>query len=89
MGIKAAWSHPTKGRNVKYRTQKRLVTILTPLLTGVLGHYAHKITKEAPPPELRTLTDDTKEAVFHAVVSVGAVVMASAIVRSIAGRSEP
>ena len=53
-----------------------MVTILTPLLTGVLGHYAHKITKEAPPPELRTLADDTKEAVFHAVVSVGAVVIA-------------
>jgi hypothetical protein len=88
LGINAAWSHSTKGRNLKYRTQKRLVTILTPLLTGVLGHYAHKITKEAPPPELRTLTDDTKEAVFHAVVSVGAVVIASAIVRWIAGRSQ-
>ena len=66
---------------MKYRIQKRLVTILTALLTSILGHYAHKITKEAPPPELRTLADDTKEAVFHAVVSVIAVVLASAIVR--------
>ena len=73
---------------MKYRTQKRLVTVLTALLTSILGHYAHRITKEAPPPEQRTLADDTKEAGFHAVVSVIAVVIASAIVRWIAGRSQ-
>jgi hypothetical protein len=73
---------------LKHRLQKRLATVLTVLLSSVLGHYAHKITAEAPPPELRTLADDTKEAVFHAVVSVIAVVMASAIVRWIAGRSQ-
>jgi hypothetical protein len=73
---------------LKYRTQKRLVTVLTPLLTSILGHYGHKITKEAPPPEQRSLADDIKEAVFHAVVSVIAVVIASAIVRWIAGRSQ-
>jgi hypothetical protein len=87
-GIKAAWSNPTEGRSLKYRTQKRLATVLTALLTSILRHYAHKITKEAPPPELRTLADDTKETVFHAVVSVIAVVIASAIVRWIASRSQ-
>ena len=73
---------------MKYRTQKRLATVLTALLTSILRHYAHKLTKEAPPPELRTLADDTTETVFHAVVSVIAVVIASAIVRWIAGRSQ-
>jgi hypothetical protein len=88
LGIKATWSNPTEGRSLKYRTQKRLATVLTALLTSILRHYAHKITKEAPPPELRTLADDTKETVFHAVVSVIAVVIASAIVRWIASRSQ-
>jgi hypothetical protein len=77
-----------EGRSLKYRTQKRLVTVLTALLTSILRHYAHKITKEAPPPELRTLADDTKEAVSHAVASVIAVVIASAIVRWMAGGSQ-
>jgi hypothetical protein len=88
LGIKAAYSNPTEGRSLKYRTQKRLVTVLTVLLTSTLGHFAHKITKEAPPPEQRTLADDTKEAVFHALVSVIALVMASAVVRWISSRSQ-
>ena len=73
---------------MKYRTQKRLVTGLTALLTSAIGRFfANRIFNEAPPPEQRTLADDTKEAVSHAVASVLAVVMASAIVRWIAGGS--
>ena len=74
---------------MKYRTQKILVTGLTAIITGALGRlFANTFTKEAPPPEQRTLEDDTKEAVSHAVASVIAVVIASAIVRWMAGRSQ-
>ena len=74
---------------MKYSTQKWLVSGLTALITSALGRLvANTITKEAPPPEQRTLADDTKEAVVHAVVSVFAVVIASAIVRWIARRSQ-
>jgi Na+-transporting methylmalonyl-CoA/oxaloacetate decarboxylase gamma subunit len=74
---------------VKYRTQKILVTGLTAVITGALGRlFADTFTKEAPSPEQRTLADDTKEAVSHAVASVIAVVVASAIVRWIASRSQ-
>ena len=74
---------------MKYRTQKWLVSGLTVLITSALGRLvANTITKEAPPPEQRTLADDTKEAVVHAVASLIAVVIASAIVRWIAGRSQ-
>jgi len=44
------------------------------------------IAKETPPPEQRSLADDTKEAVFHGVVSVIVVVLASAIVRRAFGQ---
>jgi CheY-like chemotaxis protein len=50
--------------------------------------FVEAITKEVPPPEQRSLADDTKEAVAHAVASVIAVVVASAIVRWIAGGSQ-
>jgi hypothetical protein len=74
---------------LKYRTQKTLVTVLTALLTSALGRlFANTFTKGVPPPEQRTLADDTKEAVSHAVASVIAVVTASAIVRWIAGGSQ-
>jgi Na+-transporting methylmalonyl-CoA/oxaloacetate decarboxylase gamma subunit len=78
-----------EGRSVKSRTQKILVTGLTALITSALGRlFANTFTKEVPPPEQRTLADDTKEAVSHAVASVIAVVIASAIVRWIAGGSQ-
>jgi hypothetical protein len=78
-----------EGRSVKYRTQKILLTGLTALITSALGRtFANTFTKEVPPPEQRTLADDTKEAVSNAVVSVIAVVIASAIVRWIAGGSQ-
>ena len=79
----------TEGRSLKYRTQKTLVTVLTALITSALGRlFANTFTKGIPPPEQRTLADDTKEAVSHAVASVIAVVTASAIIRRIAGRSQ-
>ena len=66
-----------------------MVTGLTAVITGALGRlFANTFTKVSPPPEQRTLTDDTKEAVSHAVTSVIAVVIASAIVRWIAGRPQ-
>ena len=74
---------------MKYRTQKILVTGLTAVITSALGRlFASTFTKEVPPPEHRTLADDTKEAVSHAVASVLAVVMASAIVRWVAGGTQ-
>ena len=74
---------------MKYRTQKILVTGLTALITSALGRlFANTFTKVAPPPEQRTRADDTKEAVSHAVASVIAVVIASAIIRWIAGGSQ-
>jgi hypothetical protein len=69
------------------KTQKWLVNGLTGIITSALGRsVADAIAKETPPPEQRTLADDSKEAVFHAVVSVIAVVLASAIVRWASGR---
>jgi hypothetical protein len=66
-----------------------LVTGLTALITSALGRlFATRFTNEAPPPEQRTLGDDTKEALSHAVASVIAVVVASAIVRRVAGGSQ-
>ena len=72
------------------RTQKwLLVTALAALITSALGRLlADTITKEAPPPEQRSLADDITEAVVPAVVSVFAVVTASAIVRWISDRSQ-
>jgi hypothetical protein len=78
-----------EGRSVKHRTQRILVTGLTALITGALGRlFANRFAKEAPPPQQRTLADDTKEALSHAVASVIAVVVASAIVRRLAGGSQ-
>jgi hypothetical protein len=78
---------PTKGRSVKPKTQKWLVTGLTGIITSGLGRMlANAIAKETPPPEQRSLADDTKEAVFHGVVAVIAVVLASVIVRWAFGR---
>ena len=69
------------------RAQKLLVTALAALLTSVLGRLlADALARETPPPDQRTLRDDTEEAMFHAVVSVIAVVLASAIVRQVFGR---
>jgi hypothetical protein len=69
------------------KTQKWLVTGLAALLTSVLGRLlADALAKETPPPDQRSLRDDTKEAVFHAVVSVIAVILASVIVRQVFGR---
>ena len=69
------------------KIQKWLVTALAALLTSVLGRLlADALAKETPPPDQRSLGDDTKEAVFHAVVSVIAVVLASAIIRQVFGR---
>jgi hypothetical protein len=69
------------------KTQKWLVNGLTGIITSALGRsVADAIAKETPPPEQRTLADDSKEVVFHAVVSVIAVVLASAIVRWASGR---
>ena len=60
---------------------------LAALLTSVLGRLlAYALARETPPPDQGTLRDDTEEAVFHAVVSVIAVVLASAIVRQVFGR---
>ena len=68
-------------------TQKWLVTGLAGLITSALGRLlADALARETPPPEQRSLADDTKEAVFHGVVSVIAVVLASAIVRRVFGR---
>ena len=66
-----------------------MVTGLTAVITGALGRlFANTFTKVAPPPEQRPLTDDTEEAVSYAVASVIAVVIASVLVRWIAGRSQ-
>jgi hypothetical protein len=74
---------------VNPRIQKWLVTGLAALITSALGRlFSDKIMKEAPPPQQRSFADDTKEAVFHAVVSLIGVVVASAIVRWIADRSQ-
>ena len=69
------------------KTQKWLVTALAGVISSALGRaLADALAKETPPPEQRSLADDIKEAVFHAVVSVIAVVLASAIVRQLSGR---
>jgi hypothetical protein len=67
-------------------TQKWMVTGLAGIITSILGRVlADLVAKETPPPEQRSLADDTKEAVFYAVVSVIATVLASAIVRRLSG----
>ena len=66
-----------------------MVTGLAALITSALGRLlSDKIIKEAPPPEQRSFADDTKEAVFHAVVSLIGVVVASALVRWLVDRSQ-
>lgn len=76
-----------RGRSLNPKTQKWLVTGLAGLITSALGRlFADSITKETPPPDQRSLEDDVKEAVFHGLVSVLAVVLASVIVRRVFGR---
>jgi hypothetical protein len=66
--------------------QKWLVTGLAGIISSVLGPLFSDSLADPPPPEQRSVADDTKEAVFHAVVSVIAIVLASAIVRRLVGQ---
>jgi hypothetical protein len=70
----------TRGRSLDPKIQRWLVTGLAGLITSALGRvFADSIAKETPPPDQRSLEDDIKEAVFHAVVSVIAVVLAAVV----------
>jgi hypothetical protein len=73
------------GEGMNEQTQRMLLTILTVAITAVMTRPLKNIIQEAVP-ERRGIRDDFIEAALQAVVRAGAVVLASVLVRWLAGR---